>query len=395
MSSDESNRATPNSGGGSGVGLPARNAFYGNAMANRTDLSAIPPGLLPPHLQFPAVGMMHSTNRFFHNPSMPAATMPPVGGGVPPAAARSQGSQSRTAAADKSMRYTNEEKIFLGTILCEIKPLGPQAWEQVTHRYNQQFPTRPRITENLRKQFNNLASKKIPTGDPNMPEWVRLCKRAKHLMIQDSELSTMSDEEDDGNHPPPDPESDVAGEDAVMDSTADAAVAGASVAAVARAAVSVSRNQSSSDDTNRRPAKRTHKKPAEDIMEKYLKVLVVQDKLKAKREARKEKKKEKEVKRQNKMMMQMFATAVAMFAAGRVVGTEDNREAQATATQLSTRLFESNSSSSSSGSSSEDDDSIESSTMSSISSSDSPPTKRAKQKQQKKMKGKKSGNKRN
>ena len=56
----------------------------------------------------------------------------------------------------------------------QILPINAEAWNEVHDVFNSKHT--PRGVEGLKHKFNKLAKKPVPTGNPNMPEKVRLAK---------------------------------------------------------------------------------------------------------------------------------------------------------------------------------------------------------------------------
>ena len=80
-------------------------------------------------------------------------------------------------------RFTLEELEDLMDIVEQILPIGPNQWEQVENDFNTIYPARMRTTDNLRRQFNKQCKKKAPTGDPNIPSYIRKAKNAQRDII--------------------------------------------------------------------------------------------------------------------------------------------------------------------------------------------------------------------
>ena len=62
----------------------------------------------------------------------------------------------------------------------QIVPIGPDEWDLVLGQHSISFPSQD--VDSLRRKYHSVARKSIPTGDPNMPEKVRLAKRCKYLI---------------------------------------------------------------------------------------------------------------------------------------------------------------------------------------------------------------------
>lgn len=366
-----SNNAESNPTGGSGDGsldrfgiAPSTDLFSWSANNNRNNM------MNSFHFMHPSFG----PNFGFQNRIPPPPPPPP-----PPAPPTARPTSRQSKQGDKSGRYTVDEKEHLANLMVEIRPIGQAMWDEVTNRYNEQFPGRERTRENLQRQFNTLANKKMPTGDPNMPSFVRLCKKAKHLMIKDSELTTMdSDDEEEEEKEEEEKQDDLAEEEKQEDDATTMATreqdvlaptpTGNTTAAILAVTAASSRTSSTPAARKKRNSSSRNKGKGkageEDALDKYVKVMLIQEKMKNKREAKREKDRNRCEKKQTKFFMQMMATAVTALC-----GRDHNNTASGLPHPPS---FLSSSSSSSSCSSSS------SSSLSSIDSNDSPPTKRLK-----------------
>ena len=119
------------------------------------------------------------------------AANPPPPAGAPPAlvlAVRDEvpapaGPISRRARGNK---WREDKLLFLLNIMSDILPIGPTEWEQVLDSHSVHFPGRD--VNGLRRKYTTLHRKKIPTGDPNMPDAVRMAKRCKYRIADKAEL---------------------------------------------------------------------------------------------------------------------------------------------------------------------------------------------------------------
>ena len=76
--------------------------------------------------------------------------------------------------------YSKDEVMYLLSVLEEVLPIGPDEWETVVTKHAIGYPGRD--VDSIRRKFESLHRKQIPTGDPNMPEEVRLAKRVKYMI---------------------------------------------------------------------------------------------------------------------------------------------------------------------------------------------------------------------
>ena len=72
----------------------------------------------------------------------------------------------------------------------EILPIGTSEWERVWERHDVDFQAKERTPESLKRKFQELARKKIPTGDPQCPPYVRKAKHIYHKIILATDGST-------------------------------------------------------------------------------------------------------------------------------------------------------------------------------------------------------------
>ena len=73
--------------------------------------------------------------------------------------------------------YTMAEKLHMLTIMSEVLPIGPEQWSAVSLRHAEKYHGRE--VESLRRKFTELHQKSVPSGDPNMPDDIRMAKKVK------------------------------------------------------------------------------------------------------------------------------------------------------------------------------------------------------------------------
>ncbi len=81
----------------------------------------------------------------------------------------------------KGFSYSTEEVDSFLDLLEEYLPISATAWERVAEVHLARYPDLKRSVNSLKRKFNELHNKKIPTGDPLCPPAV--C-RAKHLRVE-------------------------------------------------------------------------------------------------------------------------------------------------------------------------------------------------------------------
>lgn len=115
-------------------------------------------------------------------------------------AGRKKKKNAKTDASYTSAKFSTDELRVLMDLIGEILPTGNPCWERLEAECNAQFPTRRRLHENLRKQCDKHANTKTPTGNPNIPWYVREAKRLRDETYRKSQaitLGVLDDDEDD------------------------------------------------------------------------------------------------------------------------------------------------------------------------------------------------------
>ena len=97
----------------------------------------------------------------------------------------------------EDMRFAEAEKMELMSILEQIVPVSQVDWESVESDYNFNFPERERTKDSLRRFFNGCVKKKSPTGNPNIPAWIRKAKEIQEAIINKSDAVIDLDDDDD------------------------------------------------------------------------------------------------------------------------------------------------------------------------------------------------------
>jgi hypothetical protein len=88
-----------------------------------------------------------------------------------------------------SKTFLLAEKMHLLGIMKEILPTDGNEWDEVLHEHNTVYATCERDIPKLRRKFTSLYRTKIPSGDPHMPEDVRLAKHIRHLITAKNTIS--------------------------------------------------------------------------------------------------------------------------------------------------------------------------------------------------------------
>ena len=91
--------------------------------------------------------------------------------------------------------FTKAETTTLLKTIEHVLPIGAEGWNEVHNVFNSKHT--PRGVEGLKCKFNKLAKKQVPTGNPNMPQDVKLAKAIKSKLFCHSRVTNLSEDEDD------------------------------------------------------------------------------------------------------------------------------------------------------------------------------------------------------
>ena len=90
--------------------------------------------------------------------------------------------------------FTKAETTTLLKAIEQILPIDTEGWNEVHDIFNSKHS--PRGVESLKRKFNKLANKPVRTGNPNMPEDIKLAKSIKGKLFCRSGATNLSDEEE-------------------------------------------------------------------------------------------------------------------------------------------------------------------------------------------------------
>lgn len=123
--------------------------------------------------------------------STPTYARPSAGIQKPPRRRSSQRSSTVRGSG-----FTQVETDNLLDIIERMLPLCADEWNAVLAEHNKCFGDQRRTVDSLKRKFSTLHRKKMPTGDPQMPDDVR---RAKHIRFRMTERAAIGfgDEEAD------------------------------------------------------------------------------------------------------------------------------------------------------------------------------------------------------
>ena len=98
------------------------------------------------------------------------------------------------ASTRRGKGFTKAETTTLLKVIERILPIDVEGWTEVHDIFNSKHS--PRGVEGLKWKFNKLTNKPVPTGNPNIPEDVKLAKSIKGKLFRRSGVTNLSDEEE-------------------------------------------------------------------------------------------------------------------------------------------------------------------------------------------------------
>ena len=90
--------------------------------------------------------------------------------------------------------FTKAETTTLLKAIERILPIDADGWTEVHEIFNSKHSSRG--VEGLKRKFNKLTNKPVPTGNPNIPEDVKLAKSIKGKLFRRSGATNLSNEEE-------------------------------------------------------------------------------------------------------------------------------------------------------------------------------------------------------
>ena len=90
--------------------------------------------------------------------------------------------------------FTKAKTTTLLETIEQILPIDAEAWNEVHGVFSSKHTTHG--VEGLKRKFNKLANKPVPTGNPNMPEDVKLAKSIKSKLFCRSGVTNLSEEDE-------------------------------------------------------------------------------------------------------------------------------------------------------------------------------------------------------
>ena len=103
-------------------------------------------------------------------------------------------SHNPPASTRRGKGFTKAETTTLLKAVERILPIDAEGWTEVHDIFNSKHSSRG--VEGLKRKFNKLANKPVPTGNPNIPEDVKLAKSIKGKLFRRSGATNLSNEEE-------------------------------------------------------------------------------------------------------------------------------------------------------------------------------------------------------
>jgi len=89
----------------------------------------------------------------------------------------------------KGPKFHNPEIFNFLHITEDILPISGEEWEDVETEHMIEYAEHNRTAASIRRKFMELYNKKIPTGDPTMPDTVRLAKTIRYKIEEKSDAA--------------------------------------------------------------------------------------------------------------------------------------------------------------------------------------------------------------
>ena len=90
--------------------------------------------------------------------------------------------------------FTKAETMTLLKTIEQIVSMDVEGWNEVHEIFNSKHT--PQGVEGLKRKFNKLTNKPVPTGNPSIPEDVKLAKSIKGKLFHCSGVTNLSEEEE-------------------------------------------------------------------------------------------------------------------------------------------------------------------------------------------------------
>lgn len=103
-------------------------------------------------------------------------------------------------APSKNLCHTWDRKYFpllskILKLICKSNSVHRETWKKIAVVYNSRAREQ-RNPENLRKKWMEMVNSKIPTGDPHIPEHIRIAKRLFQTADKEAEIGQGEPDDD-------------------------------------------------------------------------------------------------------------------------------------------------------------------------------------------------------
>ena len=116
-----------------------------------------------------------------------------------------------------------EIDLFLD-LMEEVLPILSMEWEDVEQRHQEKYGTNDRTKETLKRKFQNLYLKRMPTGDPSCPPEGRRAKKIQNDIKQRADISAGDDSDEKAEEEEAEAEAEPALEEQQTDEVAQDAI---------------------------------------------------------------------------------------------------------------------------------------------------------------------------
>ena len=112
-----------------------------------------------------------------------------------------QSTNEDMAVPRRGVVFTLRERLHLLDTIADELPVTSVAWDRVAEIHSERYDVERRTGESLKQKFNELCRKPAPTGDPNIPEDVRLAKHIRQIIVRSVNASTGDNKDEDDDFP--------------------------------------------------------------------------------------------------------------------------------------------------------------------------------------------------
>jgi hypothetical protein len=100
---------------------------------------------------------------------------------------------------NRGLNFTENEVTNMLDLIEDKQPIGSNEWEEIERLHAANFPDKNRTKDTIKRKFQLLALKEVPTGDPNIPTNVRRAKEIYSNIKRRTNLGEDGNEEDEAS----------------------------------------------------------------------------------------------------------------------------------------------------------------------------------------------------